>query len=158
MSKIVLQKGDLAPQFTLENYDKEPVSLLDFLGRKLVLYFYPAASTPGCTTQACDFRDNTSTLSSSGLSVVGVSRDHTDKLTDFAKEQNLNFPLLSDPDLQVHNAYGVFGEKSMYGKKVTGVIRSTFVINEAGVIEHAMYNVKASGHVASLTKILGLLS
>lgn len=156
MSKIVLEKGDVAPPFTLENSNMEPVSNIDFLGRWLILYFYPAAATPGCTTQACDFRDNFSTLSSFGLSVLGISRDHPDKLRDFAREQNLNFPLLSDPDLKVHNAYGAFGEKSMYGKMVTGVIRSTFVINEAGVIEHAMYNVRAQGHVASLTKVLGL--
>ncbi len=145
-----------APGFTLVDKDGNTVSLSSFRGKKVILYFYPAASTPGCTTQACDFRDNMASLQSAGYVVLGVSKDKGAALQKFASEENLSFPLLSDPDLAVHNAYGTYGEKSMYGKTVMGVIRSTFVIDEKGVMTHALYNVKATGHVASLKAKLGL--
>ena len=122
----------------------------------MILYFYPAAMTPGCTTQACDFRDNLNSLKSAGYTVLGVSQDDPAKLAEFEQSDGLNFPLLSDPDLAVHERYGAWGEKSLYGKTVIGVIRSTFVLDEEGVITHALYNVKATGHVAMLRKKLGL--
>jgi peroxiredoxin Q/BCP len=156
MSNKELSTGTAAPDFTLTDKDGSTVSLTDFRGNKVILYFYPAASTPGCTTQACDFRDNMASLQSAGYVVLGVSKDKGAALQKFAAEQNLAFPLLSDPDLAVHNAYGTYGEKSMYGKTVMGVIRSTFVIDENGVLTHALYNVKATGHVASLKAKLGL--
>jgi thioredoxin-dependent peroxiredoxin len=156
MASTRLDAGTPAPSFTLPDKDGTPVSLGDYAGQKVVLYFYPAASTPGCTTQACDFRDNLASLASAGYQVLGISKDSGDALQRFADEQNLTFPLLSDPELTVHNAYAAYGEKSMYGKTVTGVIRSTFVVDEQGTLEHALYNVKATGHVASLRKKLGL--
>ena len=148
--------GAEAPAFTLSDKDGTTIALSDFQGKKVILYFYPAASTPGCTTQACDFRDNMASLQSAGYVVLGVSKDQGAALQKFASEENLSFPLLSDPDLVVHNAYGTYGEKSMYGKTVMGVIRSTFVIDEEGMLTHALYNVKATGHVASLRDRLGL--
>jgi thioredoxin-dependent peroxiredoxin len=151
-----LEPGTAAPTFTLPDKDGSHVSLSDFAGKKVVIYFYPAASTPGCTTQACDFRDNLNSLAAAGYQVLGVSKDSADKLQKFAEEEGLTFPLLSDTDLAVHNAYGAYGEKSMYGKTVTGVLRSTFVVDEQGVLEHALYNVKATGHVASLRTKLGI--
>lgn len=151
-----LEAGSTAPDFTLPDQDGRQVSLTDFDGRKVVVYFYPAASTPGCTTQACDFRDSMGSLASAGYQVLGVSKDGTDALRTFRDEQGLNFPLLSDPDLAVHREYGAWGEKSMYGKTVTGTLRSTFVIDEHGRIELPLYNVKATGHVASLRRRLGL--
>jgi len=154
MSK--LEAGQKAPSFSLSDKDGQTVSLSDYAGKKVILYFYPAASTPGCTTQACDFRDNMASLQAEGYTVLGVSKDDLPALQKFAEEESLGFPLLSDTDLATHNAYGAYGEKSMYGKTVTGVIRSTFVIDERGEIEHALYNVKATGHVASLRKKLGL--
>ena len=156
MASTRLDAGTPAPAFTLPDKDGKPVSLGDYAGQKVVLYFYPAASTPGCTTQACDFRDNLASLASAGYQVLGISKDSGDALQRFADEQNLTFPLLSDPELEVHHAYAAYGEKSMYGKTVTGVIRSTFVVDEHGTLEHALYNVKATGHVASLRKKLGL--
>lgn len=156
MAQSRLEAGAPAPAFTLPDKDGAHVLLADFAGQKVVLYFYPAASTPGCTTQACDFRDNLASLKGAGYVVLGVSKDAPDALQKFAADEHLPFPLLSDPDLAVHNAYGTYGEKSMYGKTVMGVIRSTFVIDEKGAIEHALYNVKATGHVASLRKKLGL--
>lgn len=154
MSK--LEAGQKAPGFSLSDKDGQSVSLADYAGKKVILYFYPAASTPGCTTQACDFRDNMASLQSEGYTVLGISKDDLPALQKFAAEESLGFPLLSDKDLATHHAYGAYGEKSMYGKTVTGVIRSTFVINENGEIDHALYNVKATGHVASLRKKLGL--
>lgn len=151
-----LVTGDIAPAFTLHDQDDNPVSLADFAGKKVILYFYPAAMTPGCTKQACDFRDNLASLQAAGYVVLGVSKDSPAKLKKFQQNDSLTFPLLSDTDLTVHNAYATFGEKSMYGKTVQGVIRSTFVIDESGRIEHAFYNVKATGHVASLRGKLGL--
>ena len=156
MSTIKLEVGSSAPAFTLNDADGKPISLADFVGNKVVIYFYPAAGTPGCTTQACDFRDNINSLKSAGYVVLGVSKDTTAALAKFTADEGLNFPLLSDLDLSVHNAYGAYGEKNLYGKTVTGVLRSTFVIDEAGKVALALYNVKATGHVASLRKKLGL--
>ena len=156
MSQTVLEAGQKAPEFTLSVAEGNQVSLSDFAGKSVILYFYPAASTPGCTTQACDFRDNMASLQSAGYVVLGVSKDKLPALQKFAAEENLSFPLLSDEDLTVHHAYGAFGEKSMYGKKVQGVLRSTFVVDGEGTLTHALYNVKATGHVESLKKKLGL--
>jgi peroxiredoxin Q/BCP len=156
MASTKLVEKSPAPDFTLSDKDGVPVSLADFKGKKVIVYFYPAASTPGCTSQACDFRDNMASLQSAGYVVLGISKDKGAALQKFASEENLSFPLLSDPDLVVHNAYGTYGEKSMYGKTVVGVIRSTFVIDENGTLTHALYNVKATGHVASLRAKLGL--
>lgn len=151
-----LQPGDAAPDFTLEDQDGTRVSLEDFRGRPVILYFYPAAMTPGCTTQACDFRDSLSSLTAAGYTVLGVSRDTPAKLRTFRDRDGLTFPLLSDPEHAVHDAYGAWGEKTNYGKTVEGVLRSTFVIDGDGRIEQALYNVKATGHVARLRKLLGL--
>jgi peroxiredoxin Q/BCP len=151
-----LAPGDVAPEFTLFDADDKAVSLSDFRGRKVVVYFYPAASTPGCTTQACDFRDNLGELNEAGFEVLGISPDPRAKLARFRDEQQLTFPLLGDPTHEVMDKYGVFGEKSMYGKTVQGVIRSTFVVDENGKIEQAQYNVRATGHVAKLRRDLGL--
>lgn len=151
-----LQAGDTAPDFTLTDQDGAPVSLADYAGRKVVVYFYPAAMTPGCTTQACDFRDSLGSLASAGYQVLGLSKDSPAKLKQFQELDTISFPLLSDTALDVHRAYGAWGEKNLYGKIVTGVLRSTFVINEAGLVQLALYNVKATGHVASLRKKLGI--
>ena len=151
-----LAAGDTAPQFTLTDQDGATVSLSDYAGRKVVVYFYPAAMTPGCTTQACDFRDNLGSLSAAGYQVLGVSKDAPARLKEFQERDAVNFPLLSDEGLEVHKAYGAWGEKSLYGKTVTGVLRSTFVIDESGLVQLALYNVKATGHVAGLRKKLGL--
>ena len=151
-----LEPGSTAPDFTLLDHDGAPVSLGDLRGHKTILYFYPAAMTPGCTTQACDFRDSISSLQSAGYAVVGVSRDEPAKLKRFRERDGLTFPLLSDPDHAVHEAYGVWGEKKNYGKVVQGVIRSTFVLDENGVVVQALYNVKATGHVARLRTLLGV--
>ena len=156
MSGTKLEIGTKAPAFSLQDQDGASVSLSDFDGQRVIVYFYPAAGTPGCTTQACDFRDNINSLKSAGYQVLGVSKDSVDDLKKFQAEQGLNFPLLSDLDLAVHNAYGAYGEKNLYGKLVTGVLRSTFVLDETGTIELALYNVKATGHVASLRKKLGV--
>ena len=150
-----LEAGAAAPDFTLIDQDGASVSLADHAGEKVIVYFYPAASTPGCTTEACDFRDSINSLKSAGYTVLGVSKDGVDALKKFQTEQGLNFPLLSDPDLAVHKEYGAWGEKSMYGKTVTGTLRSTFVV-EDGKVRLPLYNVKATGHVASLRKKLGL--
>ena len=151
-----LEAGDTAPAFTALDQNGSSVSLADYAGKKVVLYFYPAAMTPGCTKQACDFTESLASLTSAGYVVLGVSKDTVAKLKKFEEHDSIGFPLLSDPDLDVHNAYAVYGEKSMYGKTVMGVIRSTFVIDEAGKISLALYNVKATGHVASLRAKLGL--
>ncbi len=151
-----LAPGDTAPDFTLPDADGTEVTLSALRGRKVIVYFYPAASTPGCTTQACDFRDNLSSLQGAGYEVLGISPDKAAKQAKFRDEEHVTFPLLCDPDRTVLDAYGAYGEKQLYGKTVTGVLRSTFVIDEAGTIEKAMYNVKATGHVAKLRKDLGL--
>ncbi|MEI5585540.1 MULTISPECIES: thioredoxin-dependent thiol peroxidase [unclassified Agromyces] len=156
MTDARLAPGDLAPDFTLPDQDGTPVTLSSLRGQKVVLYFYPAAMTPGCTTEACDFRDHLNSFAAAGVRVVGVSKDDVATLKQFAERDGLNFPLLSDTDLAVQQAYGAWGEKSLYGKTVTGAIRSTFVIDEAGRIEKPMYNVKATGHVARIRKDLGL--
>jgi peroxiredoxin Q/BCP len=156
MTETKLAPGDAAPEFTLPAGDGENVSLDSFRGKRVILYFYPAAMTPGCTKQACDFRDNLGQLTSEGFVVLGVSKDKPAKLVKFAERDSLNFPLLSDPELEVHKAYGAYGPKKLYGKEMVGVIRSTFVIDADGKIEQALYNVKATGHVASLKKKLGL--
>ena len=155
-AETVLETGDAAPDFTLPDQDGKPVSLSDFSGQKVIVYFYPAASTPGCTTEACDFRDNLNSLASAGYQVLGLSKDELPALQKFQQNENLNFPMLSDPDLAVHHAYGTFGPKSMYGKMIDGTRRSTFVVNEDGTLQLALYNVKATGHVAMLRKKLGL--
>lgn len=151
-----LSPGDPAPAFTLPDADGNEVSLADYRGRKVVVYFYPAASTPGCTKQACDFRDSLGELNSAGLEVIGISPDKPAKLAKFRDAEKLNFPLLSDPDRTVLTAWGAFGEKTMYGKKVTGVIRSTFLVDAEGKIEVAQYNVRATGHVAKLRRDLSV--
>ncbi|MGB3375680.1 MAG: thioredoxin-dependent thiol peroxidase [Microbacterium sp.] len=156
MTTLRLESGSPAPDFTLSDQDGSPVALADLRGQKVILYFYPAAMTPGCTTQACDFRDSISSLQGAGYTVIGVSRDEPAKLRQFRERDALTFELLSDPDHAVHTAYGVWGEKMNYGKVIEGVIRSTFVIDEQGVIEVAQYNVKATGHVARLRKTLGV--
>jgi thioredoxin-dependent peroxiredoxin len=151
-----LSPGDLAPDFTLPDADGKDVSLTDFRGRKVVVYFYPAAMTPGCTKQACDFRDSLDSLAGAGYAVVGISPDKPEKLAKFRERDAVNFPLLSDPSKTTLEAFGAYGEKTMYGKKVTGVLRSTFVVDEEGRVEVAQYNVKATGHVAKLRRDLGL--
>lgn len=152
----ILHAGDPAPDFALPDADGTTMRLSDLRGRKVIIYFYPAASTPGCTTQACDFRDNLSSLQAAGYEVLGISPDTPEKLARFRDEEQLTYRLLSDPDRSVLQAYGVYGEKQLYGKTVIGVIRSTFVVDEKGTIEHAMYNVKATGHVAKLRRELSL--
>ncbi|HEU4492001.1 MAG TPA: thioredoxin-dependent thiol peroxidase [Jiangellales bacterium] len=156
MTDARLSPGDPAPDFTLPDADGNRVSLSDHRGRRTIVYFYPAASTPGCTTQACDFRDSLASLQGAGYAVLGVSPDPPAKLARFRDEQGLTFPLLSDPDKAVLTAWGAYGEKSMYGKTVQGVIRSTVVVGPDGRVERAMYNVKATGHVAKLRRELGL--
>lgn len=151
-----LEPGDKAPDFTLPDATGKPVSLSDLRGRRVVVYFYPAAMTPGCTTEACDFRDNLASLAAAGVAVIGISRDEPAKLAKFAAREHLNYPLLSDPSRKVHDAYGTWGEKQQYGKTVTGVLRSTFVVDADGTLEKAMYNVKATGHVAKLRNELGI--
>jgi thioredoxin-dependent peroxiredoxin len=154
--KTKLEPGDAAPDFTLPDADGNPVALADYRGRSVIVYFYPAASTPGCTKQACDFTENLSQLSGAGLDVVGISPDAPAKLAKFRAAQNLGFPLLSDADRSVMQAWGAFGEKKLYGKTVNGVIRSTFVVDPEGKISVAQYNVKATGHVAKLMRDLKL--
>jgi peroxiredoxin Q/BCP len=154
MTQLIV--GAKAPAFKLINQDEAAVSLSSFKGGKVIVYFYPAASTPGCTKQACDFQENMNVLKKAGYAVVGISPDNAKKLTKFREAEGLKFDLLSDQDMAVIKSYGAFGEKSMYGKIYEGLIRSTFVIDEKGKIEHALYNVKATGHVAMLRKVLGL--
>jgi len=151
-----LAPGAEAPDFTLPTDTGAKLSLHDLRGRKVVLYAYPAAMTPGCTKQACDFRDSLSSLQAAGYEVVGISPDKPEKLAAFRQRDGLTFPLVSDVDKRVLTAYGAYGEKQNYGKTVQGVIRSTFVVDEQGRIERAMYNVKATGHVAKLRRDLGL--
>ena len=151
-----LSPGDPAPDFQLPDADETVVSLMQFRGERVVLYFYPAALTPGCTKQACDFRDNLSVLQGASLAVVGVSPDRPEKLRKFRDTHALTFPLLSDPEHRVLEAFGAWGEKSLYGKTVVGVIRSTVVVDASGRVEHAFYNVKATGHVAKLLRDLNV--
>jgi len=151
-----LSPGDSAPDFTLTSDTGDSVSLKDLRGQKVIVYFYPAAMTPGCTTQACDFRDSLDALAAAGVKVVGVSPDKPEKLAKFRERDHLTFPLLADPEKSTLTAYGAWGEKSLYGKTVTGVIRSTVVVDGEGKVELAQYNVKATGHVAKLRRDLGV--
>ena len=155
MTDVRLAPGDVAPDFTLPDADGNLVSLSDLRGQRVIVYFYPAAMTPGCTKEACDFRDNLSDLNGQGIAVVGISPDKPAKLAKFRDKEGLTFPLLSDPDHAVLEAYGAYGEKVLYGKRTVGVIRSTFVIGADGTIEKAMYGVKATGHVARLRAEVG---
>ncbi|KFJ04870.1 thioredoxin-dependent thiol peroxidase [Bifidobacterium thermacidophilum] len=154
---VRLEAGQTAPDFTLPGDTGDTVTLSALRGKNIVLYFYPAAMTPGCTTEACDFRDNLARLSALGFTVLGVSKDPLDKLARFRERDHLTFPLLSDPDLTVHRLYGAYGEKNLYGKVRLGVIRSTFVIDGDGIIRVAKYNVRAKGHVDALLRTLDKL-
>jgi peroxiredoxin Q/BCP len=154
--KTQLHKGDPAPEFSLTDDDGDTVRLSNFRGRRVVVYFYPAALTSGCTTQACEFRDNLGDLTAAGVSVVGISRDPIDKLVEFRAKERLNFSLLSDPDKAAHLAYGVWGEKIVDGQAKLGVIRSTFLVGPAGLIEEALYGVKPAGHVAEVKQLLAI--
>ncbi|MDT3330594.1 MULTISPECIES: thioredoxin-dependent thiol peroxidase [Microbacterium] len=151
-----LTTGSPAPDFSLVDQDGRTVALADFRGTRLIAFFYPAAMTPGCTTEACDFRDSVAPLQAAGYTVVGISRDEPAKLQAFRERDALPYDLLSDPDHAVHEAYGAWGEKMNYGKVVEGVIRSTFVIDEDGSVAHALYNVKATGHVARVRSLLSV--
>ena len=153
---VRLAPGDPAPEFTLPDADGNPVSLADHRGRRVIVYCYPAALTPGCTTQAIDFTAAAGDLAEAGLDVIGISPDPPEKLQRFREQEQLGITLLSDPDKEVLRAYGAYGPKKMYGKEVVGVIRSTFVVDAEGRIEKAAYNVKATGHVAKLRRELGL--
>lgn len=153
---IRLEPGSPAPDFTLADQDGREVSLSSLRGRRVILFFYPEAMTPGCTTEACDFRDSLAPLQAAGYTVLGVSRDDQEKLRRFRERDGLTYDLLSDPDHAVHEAYGVWGEKTNYGKTVMGVIRSTFVIDPEGRVEHALYNVRATGHVRRIRSLVGL--
>jgi thioredoxin-dependent peroxiredoxin len=150
-----LEPGDTAPDFTLSDADGHQVALSSFRGQRVIVYFYPAAMTPGCTKEACDFRDNLAELNGQGIQVLGISPDQPAKLARFRDKEGLTFPLLSDPDHAVLEAYGAYGEKKLYGKATVGVIRSTFVIDADGKIEKAMYGVRATGHVARLLTEVG---
>lgn len=151
-----LSPGDPAPDFTLPDSEGNAVSLSDFRGQSVVVYFYPAAGTPGCTKQACDFRDNLAQLNDAGYQVLGISPDKPEKLAKFTENEKLTFPLLADPDKTVLAEWGAFGEKKNYGRIVQGVIRSTFVVDPEGAIAVAQYNVRATGHVAKLLRDLKL--
>ena len=156
MTAARLAPGDTAPDFTLTSATGEQVTLSDLRGRKVIVYFYPAAMTPGCTKQACDFTDSLDSLRGAGYEVLGISPDKPEKLAKFRERDGLTITLLSDPDKAVMQEYGAFGKKMMYGKEVTGVIRSTLVVDEDGKVELAQYNVKATGHVAKLRRDLGI--
>jgi peroxiredoxin Q/BCP len=158
VSETRLSPGDTAPDFTLTSDTGKEVSLSGLRGRKVIVYFYPAAMTPGCTTQACDFTDSLDSLKAAGYDVLGISPDQPAKLAKFRERDGLTITLLSDPERSALTAYGTFGEKKLYGKTMQGVIRSTFVVDEEGTIELAQYNVKATGHVAKLRRDLGLAS
>ena len=150
------EPGDIAPDFTLPDSEGNPVTLSELRGSRVVVYFYPAAMTPGCTTQACDFRDSLDALTAHGITVLGISPDKPEKLAKFAERDGITFPLLSDEDKSVMTEWGAFGEKKNYGKIVQGVIRSTLVIDAEGTVEIAQYNVRAKGHVARIRKQLGI--
>lgn len=151
-----LQPGDVAPAFTLPDADGHEVSLADHRGRKVIVYFYPAALTPGCTKQACDFTDNLDLLAGAGYDVIGISPDAPEKLAKFREQESLKVTLVGDPDKTVLEAYGAYGEKQNYGRTYLGVIRSTIVVDEEGKVERALYNVRATGHVAKIIKDLGI--
>jgi peroxiredoxin Q/BCP len=151
-----LAPGQPAPEFSLTSDRGETVSLADLRGHRVLVYFYPAAGTPGCTKEACDFRDNLTTFNDADVTVLGISPDKPEKLAKFRDKEGLTFPLLSDPDKSVMQAWGAWGEKTMYGKTTTGVIRSTFLVDAEGTIEEAQYGVKATGHVGRLLRDLKL--
>ncbi|MGY1837200.1 thioredoxin-dependent thiol peroxidase [Blastococcus sp. SYSU DS0510] len=153
---VRLAAGDPAPDFTLPDADGTPVSLSSYRGRRVIVYCYPAALTPGCTTQAVDFTAAAGDLAEAGLEIIGISPDPVEKLARFREKENLRITLVSDADKRVMQAYGAYGTKKLYGKEVVGVIRSTFVIDAEGRVERASYNVKATGHVAKLRRDLGL--
>jgi thioredoxin-dependent peroxiredoxin len=155
VSEHKLEPGDEAPGFELPDADGKPVRLADLRGQRVIVYFYPAAMTPGCTKEACDFRDSIGSLAAAGTTVLGISPDQPPALAKFRDRDGLNFPLLSDPDHAVHQAYGAYGEKKLYGKPMVGVIRSTFVVGADGKLERVYYNVKATGHVERVRKDLG---
>lgn len=156
MTTEKLEEGAKAPAFSLADQDGNKVKLADFKGEKVILYFFPAASTPGCTKEACDFNDNLNPLKAAGYTVIGISKDPIAKLKKFHTNQDLNFVLLSDESLDVHSLYGSYGTKMLYGREYEGVLRSTFVIDENGKVSLALYNVKATGHVKMLRKLLGI--
>lgn len=156
MTDTRLEPGSLAPDFTLVDQDERAVTLSDLRGAGVVLFFYPEAMTPGCTTEACDFRDSLAPLQAAGYTILGISRDAPEKLRRFRERDALTYDLLSDPDHAVHDAYGAWGEKMNYGKVVEGVLRSTFVIDADGRIAQALYNVKATGHVGRVRELLGV--
>ena len=158
MPQTRLEPGDLAPDFTLPTDTGEEVTLSSLRGRKVIVYFYPAAMTPGCTKRACDFTDSLESLRGAGYEVLGISPDKPEKLAKFRARDNLTITLLSDAGKSVMKAWGAYGQKKLYGKLVEGVIRSTFVVDEDGKVELAQYNVKATGHVAKLRRDLGLAS
>lgn len=154
--RVLLAQGDTAPDFTLLNQKAEEVSLASFRGAGLIIFFYPAAMTQGCTKEACDFRDSLEPLRAAGYEIVGISPDTPEKLAKFVARDSLTYDLLSDTDKAVLNAYGAFGDKSLYGKITRGVIRSTVILDAEGTVEHALYNVKATGHVGRIRKLLGI--
>ena len=156
MTTTRLEPGPAAPAFTLVDQDDKAVTLKDLRGGRVILFFYPEAMTPGCTKEACDFRDSLAPLQAAGYTILGISRDEPEKLRRFRERDGLTYDLLSDPDHTVHEKYGVWGEKVNYGKTFMGVIRSTFVVDEEGRISHALYNVRATGHVARLRTLLGV--
>lgn len=153
---VVLEAGQPAPTFSLTDQHGTARSLADYRGERVILFVYPAAMTPGCTTEACDFRDSLAPLQAAGFTLLGLSPDEPEKQLRFAERDALNYPLLSDPDHQVLRAYGAYGKKKLYGRLFEGVIRSTFVIDGDGNIEHALYNVKATGHAARILKLVGV--
>lgn len=154
--RVILEPGQAAPHFSLQDQNGTIQSLAEFSGQRVILFVYPAAMTPACTTEACEFQESTTALAAVGYRVLGLSRDSVEKLRRFADRDGLGYPLLSDPDTSVHRAYGAFGTKNSYGRVIEGVIRSTFVIGADGKIEHALYNIKATGHVARVRKLLGV--
>lgn len=156
MTDVRLESGVKAPAFSLPNQAEKPVSLASLAGQKVIVYFYPAAATPGCTKEACDFEESLNVFTGAGYTVVGISPDKPAKLAKFAASEGLHFDLLSDEDLAVHKAYGAYGLKKLYGREYEGVLRSTFVLDEKGVVTQALYNVKATGHVVMLRKLLGI--
>lgn len=156
MSDIRLETGATAPAFALPNQNDQNISLASLAGKKVIVYFYPAAATPGCTKEACDFEESLNVFTSAGYEVLGISPDKPSKLLKFSNDQNLRFDLLSDEDLAVHKSYGAYGLKKLYGREYQGVLRSTFVVDETGTVTLALYNVKATGHVEMLKRQLGI--
>lgn len=154
--RVILEPGMPAPDFALPDQDGVVRKLSELRGRKVVLFFYPMAMTPACTMEACEFQESTEALAAAGYTVLGVSRDSVEKLRKFADRDGLEYPLLSDPESEIHRAYGAFGTKNSYGRIIEGVIRSTFIIDEQGRIVHPLYNIKATGHVARVRKLLGV--